>query len=341
VVICGQQEGCDDIPLGGVVAESRHYPYGVERWSSGTFPTDYRFTGQRFDSYTQLTIMGSRWYDGQIGRWISPDTIIPDPANPQSLNRYAYARNNPLKYRDPTGHWEEEWEKQFEKEHGRPPTEQDWWDYQFSLQISDWSAGAWATTYALRQLLFAAGVTIQAGFDDIAVWHGAFCPGVNVDPVIKWTLSEVAVIGQVISNIAQVFGNNARHIVGGVNFVRLHNARWPLIYAGQKARAFEEFLTVYVNDSAFSQPGAGEHVLTHELGHYLQDSHFGLLSQFRRARSSQFPNRYARDNGLAEDFAASFEIFVFGSIGRPCIENGEALTVDQSRRDFFLQFVRW
>ncbi len=31
-----------------VVAESRHYPYGEERWSSGAdeFPTDYRFTGQ-------------------------------------------------------------------------------------------------------------------------------------------------------------------------------------------------------------------------------------------------------------------------------------------------------
>ncbi len=32
------------------VAESRHRPYGVERWTSGTVPTDYRFTGQQFDS---------------------------------------------------------------------------------------------------------------------------------------------------------------------------------------------------------------------------------------------------------------------------------------------------
>ena len=29
------------------VAESRHVPYGGERWTSGTMPTDYRFTGQR------------------------------------------------------------------------------------------------------------------------------------------------------------------------------------------------------------------------------------------------------------------------------------------------------
>ena len=39
-----------------IVAESRHYPYGAERWrwAAGgctTLPTDYRFTGQREDSY--------------------------------------------------------------------------------------------------------------------------------------------------------------------------------------------------------------------------------------------------------------------------------------------------
>lgn len=35
---------------------------------------------------------------------LTPDSIIPDPVDPQSLNRYTYARNNPLKYTDPTGH---------------------------------------------------------------------------------------------------------------------------------------------------------------------------------------------------------------------------------------------
>ena len=48
--------------------------------------------------------MGARYYDARIGRWTSADTIVPDPANPQSLNRYAYVVNNPVKYRDPSGH---------------------------------------------------------------------------------------------------------------------------------------------------------------------------------------------------------------------------------------------
>jgi hypothetical protein len=48
--------------------------------------------------------MGARWYDDYLGRFVSPDTIVPDPGNPQDLNRYSYVRNNPVGYRDPSGH---------------------------------------------------------------------------------------------------------------------------------------------------------------------------------------------------------------------------------------------
>jgi hypothetical protein len=48
--------------------------------------------------------MGARWYDPALGRWISPDTIVPDSKNPQNLNRYLYVNNNPVRYTDPTGH---------------------------------------------------------------------------------------------------------------------------------------------------------------------------------------------------------------------------------------------
>jgi RHS repeat-associated protein len=66
-------------------------------------PTDKKFTGQRLDS-TGLYYYGARYYDPIIGRFISADTIVPNPANPQSLNRYSYCLNNPLKYIDPSGH---------------------------------------------------------------------------------------------------------------------------------------------------------------------------------------------------------------------------------------------
>jgi len=48
----------------------------------------------------------ARQFDPALGRFLQADTIIPDPANPQSLNRYSYTLGNPLRYTDPTGHKE-------------------------------------------------------------------------------------------------------------------------------------------------------------------------------------------------------------------------------------------
>jgi hypothetical protein len=42
-----------------------------------------------------------------LGRFIQADTLVPDPADPQSLNRFAYVRNNPLNRIDPTGHMDD------------------------------------------------------------------------------------------------------------------------------------------------------------------------------------------------------------------------------------------
>ena len=71
--------------------------------NSPPYPTAKLFTGQRLDA-TGLYYYGARYYDATIGRFISPDTVIQSLANPQTLNRYSYCGNNPLKYTDPTGH---------------------------------------------------------------------------------------------------------------------------------------------------------------------------------------------------------------------------------------------
>ncbi len=66
--------------------------------------TDYRFTGQRWESGLGLYHYGSRWYDPALGRFIQPDSIVPDPFNPLDWDRYSYVRNNPVRYTDPTGY---------------------------------------------------------------------------------------------------------------------------------------------------------------------------------------------------------------------------------------------
>lgn len=66
----------------------------------------YKYTGQEFDASTGLYDYGARQYDASLGRFLSPDTLVPDPENPQSLNRYSYVRNNPFRYSDPTGQME-------------------------------------------------------------------------------------------------------------------------------------------------------------------------------------------------------------------------------------------
>jgi hypothetical protein len=46
----------------------------------------------------------ARWYSPALGRFTQPDSIVPEPGNPQAWNRYSYTLNNPVKYKDPTGH---------------------------------------------------------------------------------------------------------------------------------------------------------------------------------------------------------------------------------------------
>jgi len=83
-----------------------YYPFGRQQVANpqANFKLSRQFTGQIKDDETGLCYYNSRYYDPQLGRFIQPDTIIGDYANPQSYNRYAYCLNDPLTYDDPNGH---------------------------------------------------------------------------------------------------------------------------------------------------------------------------------------------------------------------------------------------
>jgi RHS repeat-associated protein len=115
---------------GAQVSAIKYYPFGTTR--SGSVPTDKQFTGQRLDG-TGLYYYNARYYDPQIGRFISADSFVQwsngfavvsgaltiytmprnnypavtlePPVNPQTINRYSYVINNPLRYNDPYGYW--------------------------------------------------------------------------------------------------------------------------------------------------------------------------------------------------------------------------------------------
>ena len=94
-----------------------YYPFGRYRvWDPPVpqltfdfhpgFPQrNYTFTDQEDDEELGLYNYGARLYDPILGRFLSADAIVQAPDDPQTLNRYSYARNNPIIYTDPSGNF--------------------------------------------------------------------------------------------------------------------------------------------------------------------------------------------------------------------------------------------
>jgi RHS repeat-associated protein len=92
--------------------EVDHLPYGTENTPSGftnTCSTRYRFTGYERDAETAYGVSAgndyafARYYNSRLGRFMSPDPLGGRIDDPQTLNRYAYVRDNPIGLVDPTG----------------------------------------------------------------------------------------------------------------------------------------------------------------------------------------------------------------------------------------------
>jgi RHS repeat-associated protein len=82
-----------------------YYPYGSIRINdkTGNYKNNYKFTGKELDDATGLYYYGARYYSASLGRFVSVDPWFGNLNDPQSLNKFTYVRNNPLKYTDPTG----------------------------------------------------------------------------------------------------------------------------------------------------------------------------------------------------------------------------------------------
>ena len=94
---------------GNVVQTLDFYPYGSTRVSVGTSTNEKRqFIGQFTDDST-LSYLQARYYDNSRGQFLSEDPVFwenpksQDLKNPQSVNSYSYADDNPITGEDPSG----------------------------------------------------------------------------------------------------------------------------------------------------------------------------------------------------------------------------------------------
>jgi RHS repeat-associated protein len=93
----------------GVRKELIEYdPYGEysrhDKWGTDDELARFYFTGKRKDDESGLIYFGARYYDPKLGRFITADTIVQNPFDPQTLNRYSYTSNNPINRIDLDGH---------------------------------------------------------------------------------------------------------------------------------------------------------------------------------------------------------------------------------------------
>jgi RHS repeat-associated protein len=92
---------------GEIVWSTEYTPFGSITLEEGQldFKAAIKFTGKDLDEDAGLYYYNARWYDSEVGRFISADSYKGELENPQTLNLYVYTLNNPLIYVDLTGNY--------------------------------------------------------------------------------------------------------------------------------------------------------------------------------------------------------------------------------------------
>lgn len=95
---------------GAVIASTNYDSFGNA--TNTSFPTRYQYTGREFDNFTGLHYYRARWYDANLGRFISEDPIGFAGGD---VNLFAYVKNKPINRKDPRGldDADREWEERF------------------------------------------------------------------------------------------------------------------------------------------------------------------------------------------------------------------------------------
>jgi len=88
---------------GNVTDTYAYEAFGNVESQTGSTTNAYRYTGEYFDEATSLQFNRARWYDANIGRFVSQDTYAGAPKKPVTLNKYVYANSDAVNVVDPSG----------------------------------------------------------------------------------------------------------------------------------------------------------------------------------------------------------------------------------------------
>jgi RHS repeat-associated protein len=89
---------------GKIVTQHEYLPFGETWITEGDKKNAPKYNSQELDKETGYYFYNARHYDAEIGRFVTPDTVIDGETDTQGWNRYTYTKNNPIIYKDPTGH---------------------------------------------------------------------------------------------------------------------------------------------------------------------------------------------------------------------------------------------
>ena len=76
----------------------------TEEITGGSFDNEICYTGAVYDRSTGLYYLNARYYNPEIGRFVSQDSYRGSVDKPGQWHLYAYCANNPINYVDPSGH---------------------------------------------------------------------------------------------------------------------------------------------------------------------------------------------------------------------------------------------
>jgi RHS repeat-associated protein len=88
---------------GSVIGQQGNYPFGEYSWYASSTTTKWQFTSYERDAESSNDYAMARFNVAHLGRFSSPDPLAGSIGNPQSLNRYTYARNDAINFVDPSG----------------------------------------------------------------------------------------------------------------------------------------------------------------------------------------------------------------------------------------------